>query len=118
MLVGMICPGCFGFVEILSLVGYFIDVGTRVPFEELVGQDFEILFWTIDAGGWERYEGGSESIGVEDFFDSGGLSGVKEIEEDVIDFPVFFKLLIGFCDAIELSVGILGEEIFKCLGEI
>ena len=44
MLVGIICPGCFGFVEILTLVGYFIDVGTRVPFEELVGQDFEILF--------------------------------------------------------------------------
>ena len=47
MFVGTVCPGCFSFVEILGKrekFGYLIDICTRVPFGELVGQNIEIFF--------------------------------------------------------------------------
>ena len=47
MFVGTVCPGCFSFVKILyerEKFGYLIDICTRIPFGELVGQDVEIFF--------------------------------------------------------------------------
>ena len=44
MFVGTVCPGCFSFIEILGereKFGYLIDICTRVPFGELVGQNIE-----------------------------------------------------------------------------
>jgi hypothetical protein len=42
IIVGTVCPGCFSFIEILGereKFGYLIDICTRVPFGELVGQN-------------------------------------------------------------------------------